>query len=176
MTIDNKDVITVNAVKAEAVEPSAPPSFGSNNEESHSPSSPPGMLTKTITINYPDGRQITTTEFIPESSASASVLPPELVGSSVTRSVAAEVPPVRMRKDLGTKTVSVTCPHCDQRSSTKVVREYGTCTWVTFTLLLLFFFPLFWLPFVCHDCQDTKHYCQHCGRKVGFTDAECCKK
>ncbi len=148
MTINDDHVVTVNAVKAEAVQPTAPPIF---NDDSHSLSSQPGMLTKTITINYPDGRQITTTEFIPESSTSASVLPPELVGSTVTRSVTAAVPPVRMRKDLGTKTVSVTCPHCDQRSSTKIVREYGACTWVTFTLLLLFFFPLFWLPFVCQD-------------------------
>lgn len=114
-------------VKAEAM-PSAP---------SVSASAPPGMMSKSVTTTYPDGRQVTTTEFLPAAAAMASSAPP-----SMQTAVAHSMAPF-------------SCQSCSQPASTRVSKEFGTCTWISVIILILFCFPLFWVPFVCPDVSQN---------------------
>jgi len=38
--------------------------------------------------------------------------------------------------------------------------------WVLFLLLLVFFLPLCWLPFVLDICKDEERKCAACGKKL----------
>jgi hypothetical protein len=101
---------------------------------------PPGMCAKTVTTTYPDGRKVTTTEYVPESTAApAPAAPTALIQSQYH-------PP---RRDLGGNPVSVTCPYCSQTGLTRANQQCGECFWVSVILLLLFCFPFAWIPLVC---------------------------
>mmetsp|Transcript_7772 Transcript_7772/g.12814 ORF Transcript_7772/g.12814 Transcript_7772/m.12814 type:complete len:174 (+) Transcript_7772:35-556(+) len=125
------------------------------------PAPRPGMTMVTKTTTYPDGRKVTTTEYTPNSTAAPA--PPA--------ANAQHHPP---RRDLKSQPCSVTCPYCQHTGLTKTNQQCGECTWISAILLLLFCFPLFWVPFVCPSCYDTEHFCRNCGKVVGWSRAECC--
>lgn len=43
------------------------------------------------------------------------------------------------------------CPFCDQTMVTRVKEEISGCTIALVVILLICFWPLFWLPLVCRD-------------------------
>lgn len=51
------------------------------------------------------------------------------------------------------------CRYCNRDYSFNITRKIGTGTIVAFILLLLFFWPLCWLPFVMDDCKDKLYHC-----------------
>eukprot|EP00804_Cyclotella_cryptica_P015923 CCRYP_006387-RA/>CCRYP_006387-RA protein AED:0.30 eAED:0.33 QI:0/0/0/1/0/0.5/2/1274/162 len=112
------------------------------------PSPPPGMLAKTTTTKYPDGREVTSTEFVPAESVTASAT------SAAAAPQTVRAPPVGIRRDLGYDPVSITCQYCNQPTPTRTVKDIGACTWISCIILFFFFLPLFWLPFVCSDVSE----------------------
>ena len=53
------------------------------------------------------------------------------------------------RQDLGARPVNITCGSCHCTGITKAYQLFGICTFISFFVLLLLFFPLFWIPFIC---------------------------
>lgn len=54
------------------------------------------------------------------------------------------------------------CPHCMSQFLPRIERRISTSGWVTFAVLLVFFFPLFWIGLLikeeirtCPSCQAT---------------------
>lgn len=155
--------------------------LGSSISSSTPPRPPPnvavpaGMVAKSVTTTYADGRQVTVTEY-QQAGASTATSPSSAVATSaapVQVQVAASAyhPP---RRDLGSRPVNITCPYCTQTSKTRTNHNCGDCTLISVILLLLFCFPFFWIPFICPSCQDVEHHCGNCGRLVGKSRAECC--
>ena len=108
---------------------------------------PAGMLAKTVTTTYSDGRQVTTTEYQqPGASSSTGARPLALVAPSPAASQ--YHPP---REDLGTRPASITCPYCTSTVSTRTKHNCGDCTLMSVIILLLLIWPLFWIPFICPD-------------------------
>mmetsp|Transcript_35021 Transcript_35021/g.84539 ORF Transcript_35021/g.84539 Transcript_35021/m.84539 type:complete len:177 (-) Transcript_35021:1547-2077(-) len=124
---------------------------------------PAGMMAKTVTTTYSDGRQVTTTEYQQPGAAPAASAAP-------TPSQAYQPP----RRDLGSRPVNVTCPYCSHTGKTRVNHNCGDCTWISVIVLLLCCFPFFWIPFICPNCQDVEHHCSNCGKQVGKSRADCC--
>lgn len=73
-------------------------------------------------------------------------------------------PPVLPR--LGRLSNHYQCQFCQQTGPTRVYEKIGTCTIVAIVVLLVCFWPLFWLPLVMPSCKDKEHICSHCQRKV----------
>lgn len=130
------------------------------------PTAPLGMSMVTKTITYPDGRKVTTTEYVPSSIAA----PAPAAAAAPNRQ---HHPP---RRDLGSNASSVTCPYCQHTGLTRTNQQCGECTWISAIILVLFCFPLAWIPFVCPSCYDTEHYCRQCGKVIGWSRADCCSK
>jgi hypothetical protein len=53
------------------------------------------------------------------------------------------------RQDLGARPINITCGVCHYTGKTKANQQFGICTFISFFVLFLLFFPLFWLPFIC---------------------------
>lgn len=51
------------------------------------------------------------------------------------------------------------CPRCDRDQIPILTYIPGFQTWCWSCLLLIFFFPLFWLPFCCPPCMDPVYIC-----------------
>ncbi|CAD8117642.1 unnamed protein product [Paramecium sonneborni] len=62
----------------------------------------------------------------------------------------------------------IVCPYCSRMIQTHVKYKIGVHTWIVVLLLLVLFFPLFFLPFCFLECQDKQHICPHCIQKVGY--------
>lgn len=45
-------------------------------------------------------------------------------------------------------------------------KRIGAGTIIAVILLLLIFWPLFWLPFVMDDCKDSYYACNNCGKVI----------
>eukprot|EP00585_Thalassiosira_rotula_P012165 CAMPEP_0196142276 /NCGR_PEP_ID=MMETSP0910-20130528/11475_1 /TAXON_ID=49265 /ORGANISM="Thalassiosira rotula, Strain GSO102" /LENGTH=144 /DNA_ID=CAMNT_0041403573 /DNA_START=153 /DNA_END=588 /DNA_ORIENTATION=+ len=80
---------------------------------------PPGMVAKTVTTSYPDGRQVTTTEYVPAAGASSGAAASTATGAATqaTNAVSQHHPP---RRDLGARPMNVTCPYCNATGKTRV--------------------------------------------------------
>mmetsp|Transcript_38370 Transcript_38370/g.91868 ORF Transcript_38370/g.91868 Transcript_38370/m.91868 type:complete len:210 (+) Transcript_38370:184-813(+) len=162
---------------------SAVPAVQPENPEGSSVSCPPGMVAKSVTTTYPDGRAVTVTEFVPIDQvpagqavthapvATSMARPGEGANAAPAANQSTHHPP---RRDLGTRPASVTCPYCQHTGKTRINHNCGDCAWIAVILLLLFCWPLFWLPLVCQNCQDVEHSCSNCGKLVGKSNAECC--
>lgn len=81
------------------------------------------------------------------------------------------VAPVGLMPKLGRKSVRCTCPYCKNQIVTRLRDQFDECTITAIVLLVLFFWPLFWVPMVSPECKTTEHYCTHCGMKLGETKA-----
>jgi hypothetical protein len=65
-------------------------------------------------------------------------------------------------------TCMASCPSCHQvmvRTQTRTQPSVGT--WIAVITLVILFWPICWIPFVCDTFKKTEHYCSHCGVKVG---------
>ncbi len=56
------------------------------------------------------------------------------------------------------------CPHCMSQYLPRVERRISTAGWITFAVLLVFFFPLFWIGLLI---KEDVQVCQSCQTKVG---------
>ncbi|KAF4743155.1 hypothetical protein FOZ63_000453 [Perkinsus olseni] len=68
---------------------------------------------------------------------------------------------------LGHSPDLVPCGHCGHEGLTIVEHRNSCGTYICSCLLLLLFFPVFWVPFFCHNCQEANHVCAACGEQVG---------
>jgi RNA polymerase subunit RPABC4/transcription elongation factor Spt4 len=57
------------------------------------------------------------------------------------------------------------CPHCMSQYLPRVERRISTGGWITFAVLLVAFFPLFWIGLLIKE--DVK-ICQSCNNKVSY--------
>lgn len=56
------------------------------------------------------------------------------------------------------------CPHCMSQFLPKIERRISTAGWITFAVLLVFFFPLFWIGLLI---KEDVRICPGCNMKVG---------
>lgn len=54
------------------------------------------------------------------------------------------------------------CPYCGSNAIPRVERRMSSAGWITFALLLVFFFPLFWIGFLV---KEDVRVCPVCGFK-----------
>mmetsp|Transcript_29883 Transcript_29883/g.88819 ORF Transcript_29883/g.88819 Transcript_29883/m.88819 type:complete len:161 (-) Transcript_29883:333-815(-) len=153
----------------------------------------PGIPVVTATVVDPDTRFDNEIAVPPSASAAAAVtsnsVPPAYVpastveGSKIASSTKKPSTPVTTTTtttttttasrpaNLGRSPTGFKCPFCQQEQVTTVREQIDACTIVAIVLLLLFFWPLFWLPLCMPSCKTVEHYCGRCNRKVGETQA-----
>jgi len=56
------------------------------------------------------------------------------------------------------------CPRCMSQYLPRVERRISTAGWITFAVLLVFFFPLFWIGLLIKEDVQT---CQSCNTRIG---------
>ncbi len=56
------------------------------------------------------------------------------------------------------------CPHCMSQFLPRIEKRISTAGWITFAVLLVFFFPLFWIGLLIKEDVRT---CPMCTRRVG---------
>jgi len=56
------------------------------------------------------------------------------------------------------------CPRCMSQYLPRVERRISTAGWITFAVLLVFFFPLFWIGLLI---KEDVQVCQSCRTKIG---------
>ena len=183
MTIDDDSAPSAPPLDAHAsvpvVQATAVPVGGLSSSVSlpHRPppevATPSGLVAKSVTTRYADGREVTVTEYSPAGPGepAASAAP---IANTIRPPAAAASTYHAPRRDLGSRPVNVTCPYCTQTSKTRTNHNCGDCTLISVIVLLFFCFPFFWIPFICPSCQDVEHHCGNCGRLVGKSRAECC--
>lgn len=59
-------------------------------------------------------------------------------------------------------TTGYQCPRCASRLYPKITRQISTAGWIVFAVLLLTFFPLFWVGFLI---KEDMQVCQICGHR-----------
>jgi hypothetical protein len=72
------------------------------------------------------------------------------------------------------RSAQITCPNCHRQATTRTSEVIGAGTIIAIVLLLIFFWPLFWLPLVIPECKQIDHFCSLCNAKVGETPSSCC--
>ncbi len=55
------------------------------------------------------------------------------------------------------------CPHCMSHYTPRIERRISTAGWITFAVLLVMFFPLFWIGLLI---KEDVQVCQTCNSKV----------
>lgn len=56
------------------------------------------------------------------------------------------------------------CPHCQSQFPPRIERRISTAGWITFAVLLVVFFPLFWIGLLI---KEDVYVCQGCNTRVG---------
>lgn len=72
---------------------------------------------------------------------------------------------------LGSRPGQFTCPYCNTTMQTKVNFKIDVCTILAVVIILLLFWPLFWIPLLVPQCKTAEHYCTNCHRKLGENGA-----
>jgi hypothetical protein len=62
------------------------------------------------------------------------------------------------------------CPYCHRPTVTIVKHEVEGVTVLAAAIVMLLFWPLFWLPLLVPACKASKHYCSECHRPLGRTE------
>ena len=64
------------------------------------------------------------------------------------------------------------CPYCNTANvPTRTVARPDIWTLGAVVLILIVFWPLFWVPLVLRMCKTVLHYCTSCGTQVGRVPA-----
>jgi LITAF-like zinc ribbon domain len=74
-------------------------------------------------------------------------------------------------------TIIPQCPHCHTTNVRTTTRTYPSAvTWLAVILMIIIFWPLFWVPLVLDQCRHTTHICSHCHQEIGQIPAfgDCC--
>mmetsp|Transcript_21285 Transcript_21285/g.46406 ORF Transcript_21285/g.46406 Transcript_21285/m.46406 type:complete len:191 (-) Transcript_21285:415-987(-) len=174
---NNIPVVTATTISANdegeiglSVPPTAPPMEGSEGTSgSQIPVATATVIPGTSVTTAPaaggGGTTVTTTTYtIPAPGAATTT------GDGGTATNTTQIIPISM-PNLGRVPAGMQCPHCAQQMVTKTRDSMDACTIVAVVLLLLFFWPLFWLPFCTPQCKATEHYCPRCNKKVGECSA-----
>jgi hypothetical protein len=69
------------------------------------------------------------------------------------------------------------CPHCRAVNVPTLTRTFPSAvTCLAVLVMLIIFWPLFWLPLVLDQCRHTTHVCTNCHNEVGEVPAfaDCC--
>ena len=98
--------------------------------------------------------------YVPGTSAATA---PEAVVGAPTQTT--KMAPIKM-PGLGRQPTGFRCPHCHQEQVTVSRNIIDACTVVAVLVLLVFFWPLFWIPLCTTCCKTTEHYCGRCNEKV----------
>lgn len=116
-------------------------------------------------VSIPPQKQSTTVSYtIPAASAtpvSSSIQKPPAPGVQTT------VPAGYMK--LGKDPSRCTCPHCNQTMVTRTTHKIDTVTILLVIVMLLVFWPLFFLPLIIPGCKATEHYCTSCQVRSSFS-------
>ena len=59
------------------------------------------------------------------------------------------------------------CPFCSSEEIPTTTKRVNTGGWVLFVVLLLFCFPLCFIPFLVDGCKDEVRKCLSCGSTLG---------
>lgn len=106
----------------------------------------PAQPGQTITYSVPPG--------------GGSVIPSSQPGQSVVYTSTTVPPPaiqtvqqgavttVGLNRNLGRTSVSMPCPFCKNQTMTRAREQFDECTIVAIVLLVLFIWPLFWIPMI----------------------------
>ena len=81
--------------------------------------------------------------------------------------------PAPVQPSLGRLSVDRTCQFCQHKGPTEVREKFGTCAIIALVVLLVCFWPLFFLPLIMPSCKDKEHICVNCQRRVGLNEASC---
>ena len=65
------------------------------------------------------------------------------------------------------KHLAFQCPYCSNEGLPYTQRKLSSNGWLCFVILLLFCFPLFWLPFVIGGFKEEIRKCVSCGMRLG---------
>lgn len=119
---------------------------------------------------------------MPSASAPPVAMAPAPVVAQPVGVVAASAPPAAMMTSsvkppapgaavqlpgLSKEPTSVTCPNCGHQGTTTTQYAIDACTIISVILLILLFWPLFWIPFVGTCCKSANHFCRNCHTKLG---------
>lgn len=63
--------------------------------------------------------------------------------------------------------MQIRCPVCSSEAGLFIDKRMSAGGWVLFVVLLLFCFPLCWLPFVIDACKEETRKCMSCGSRIG---------
>lgn len=77
---------------------------------------------------------------------------------------AAAPPPVTPH--MGRLPSTHTCQYCQHTGPTYVKEKFGTCAIIAIVVLVVCFWPLFFLPLIMPSCKDKQHICANCQRVV----------
>jgi len=78
-------------------------------------------------------------------------------------------PPLPVLPHLGRLAANYTCPYCSHVGPTILKEKLGVCSIIAIVVLVVVFWPLFWLPLIMPGCKDKEHICPNCHRKVRAT-------
>jgi hypothetical protein len=59
--------------------------------------------------------------------------------------------------NLGTSPHNINCPYCQQSAVTRTRSQIDCFTITMIVILILLFWPLFWVPLVVPGCKTTEH-------------------
>ena len=62
---------------------------------------------------------------------------------------------------------SFKCPFCQSEAPPNTMKKVSGTGWIVFVILLLFCFPLCWLPFVLDGCKEDVRTCSSCLTRLG---------
>ena len=60
--------------------------------------------------------------------------------------------------------MGLSCPFCQHEGTPAVEKKVSSAGWILFAVLLLFCFPICWLPLVIDPCKDEFRKCTACGK------------
>lgn len=87
---------------------------------------------------------------------------------SAATSAAQAAAPAPISPRLGRRPVNHVCQFCGHTGPTYVKEKLGTCAIIGIVVLVVCFWPLFWLPLVMESCKDKQHICTNCQREVSL--------
>lgn len=70
---------------------------------------------------------------------------------------------------LGRFSVPLQCPFCHKLVHTQTRSRVDGLTLAFMCIMILLFWPLFWLPLCCPACKSVQHFCPNCHQQLGVT-------
>ena len=58
------------------------------------------------------------------------------------------------------------CYECGSKAPPETIKKMSAGGWAMFIILLLFCFPLCWIPFVVDAFKESRRVCQSCGHSI----------